>query len=288
MIFNHIFFYKLGKFLAERLPIKLSYFLAVIISDIHYLFAHQDRREVTENLKAIFPEKSKKEIAKIRLKVFRNFAKYLVDFFRFSKLNEEYIKRKVKIENIEYLNEILSLKKGIIALTAHLGNWELGGVLAAMLGYPIWAVALPHQDKKVDDFFNLQREKKGLKVIPIEEAVSKCLLLLKERKIVALLGDRDFTNNGIILDFFNKPTLFPIGPAVLSLRTDSPIVVGFMIRRYDDYFTLRFEKPIYPAYKNNLKKSIEDIIIQYKSILKDYILKYPEQWYMFRRFWIEK
>jgi KDO2-lipid IV(A) lauroyltransferase len=288
MIFNHIFFYKLGKFLAERLPIKLSYFLAVIISDIHYLFAHQDRREVTENLKVIFPEKSKKEIAKIRLKVFRNFAKYLVDFFRFSKLNEEYIKRKVKIENIEYLNEILSLKKGIIALTAHLGNWELGGVLAAMLGYPIWAVALPHQDKKVDDFFNLQREKKGLKVIPIEEAVSKCLLLLKERKIVALLGDRDFTNNGIILDFFNKPTLFPIGPAVLSLRTDSPIVVGFMIRRYDDYFTLRFEKPIYPAYKNNLKKSIEDIIIQYKSILKDYILKYPEQWYMFRRFWIEK
>jgi len=288
MIFNHIFFYKLGKFLAERLPIKLSYFLAVIISDIHYLFAHQDRREVTENLKAIFPKKNKKEIAKIRLKVFRNFAKYLVDFFRFSKLNEEYIKRKVKIENIEYLNEILSLKKGIIALTAHLGNWELGGVLAAMLGYPIWAVALPHQDKKVDDFFNLQREKKGLKVIPIEEAVSKCLLLLKERKIVALLGDRDFTNNGIILDFFNKPTLFPIGPAVLSLRTDSPIVVGFMIRRYDDYFTLRFEKPIYPAYKNNLKKSIEDIIIQYKSILKDYILKYPEQWYMFRRFWIEK
>jgi len=287
-IFDHIIFYRIGEFLARHLPINLSYLIAIIISDLHYLFAKQDRREVSENLAVIFPEKNKKEIAKIRLKLFRNFAKYLVDFFRFSKLDEKYIKDKVTIEDIENLKEALCKGKGVIGLTIHLGNWELGGVLIAMLGYPIWAVALPHRDKRVDRFFNLQREKKGLKVISIEEATKKCINILKEKKILALLGDRDFTQNGIRIDFFNKPTLLPLGPAIFSLRMEAPIVPAFMIRKHKDYFLLKFEKPIYPVRKNNLEESIKDLILQYKGIFEKYIQKYPEQWYMFRRFWIEE
>jgi len=278
----------MGKFLAELLPVNLSYLIAIIISDLHYLFAHQDRREVSDNLAVIFPKKNSKEIAKIRLKLFRNFAKYLVDFFRFSKLDEKYIEKKVVIENIDYLKEAFSKGRGVIGLTAHLGNWELGGILMAMLGYPIWAVALPHRDRRVDNFFNLQREKKGLKVISIEEATRKCIYLLKQKRMVALLGDRDFTQNGIRIDFFNKPTLFPLGPVIFSLRTGAPIVPAFMIRRYKDYFALKFEKPIYPVRKSNLEDSIKELILQYKCIFEKYIQQYPEQWYMFRRFWIKE
>jgi len=284
-IFDHIIFYRIGRFLAEHLPVNLSYLIAIVISDIHYLFAHQDRREVTQNLKVIFPKKNKKEIAKIRIRLFRNFAKYLVDFFRFSKLDNRYIEEKVIIENIDYLKEALSKGKGVIGLTAHLGNWELGGILMAMLGYPIWAVALPHRDRRVDEFFNLQRERKGLNVIPIEDASKRCIYLLKQKKIIALLGDRDFTQNGIKIDFFNRPTLFPLGPAIFSLRTGAPIVPAFMIRRYKDYFALKFEKPIYPVRKSNLEDSIKELILQYKCIFEKYIQQYPEQWYMFRKFW---
>ncbi|MCM8799975.1 MAG: lysophospholipid acyltransferase family protein [Candidatus Omnitrophica bacterium] len=286
-IFDHFIFYRIGKFLAEHLPINLSYFIATLISDIHYIFAYRDRYEVTQNLKVIFPNKNKKEISKIRLNLFRNFAKYLVDFFHFSKLDMHYIKRKIKIENIDHLNEAVSKKKGIIGLTAHLGNWELGGIVMAMLGYDIWAVALPHQDRRVDSFFNIQREKKGLKVIPISNAKDTCLSLLKNSKIVALLGDRDFTESGILIEFFKKPSLFPIGPAVFSIRTDSPIIAAFMIREKKDFFILRFEKPIYPPKEGTLKEKIKKIITQYKVIFEDYIQKYPEQWYMFRRFWNE-
>ncbi|MCM8782945.1 MAG: lysophospholipid acyltransferase family protein [Candidatus Omnitrophica bacterium] len=286
-IFDHIFFYRIGRFLAERLPITLSYFIAVVISDTHHLFAHQDRHEVTENLKTIFPDKSRQEIGRIRLNLFRNFAKYLVDFFRFSRLDNKYVQNKIQIENIEYLKEAISHQKGIIGLTAHIGNWELGGIVMAMLGFPIWAIALPHQDKKVDRFFNLQREKKGIKIIPVEEA-KRCLELLKQNNIVAILGDRDFTRKSIIVDFFGRPTSFPLGPAIFSLRTGAPIVSAFMIRKYKDHFVLRFEKPIYPIHKGNLIENIKTLISQYKEIFERYILQYPEQWYMFRKFWSEK
>lgn len=274
--------YRISQFVALSLPLRIAYKLAVFISDLHYIFADIDRRAVRENLKAIFPEKSDWQIRKIRLWMFRNFAKYLVDFFRSSKLDIDYIKRKVKIENIHYIDEALSMKKGVIVLTAHIGNWELGGIAMALLGYPFWIVALPHKHKKVDNFFNSQRESKGVKVIPLGRAVRTCLSILKENKVLALAGDRDFSEKGVVIDFFGKSTLFPEGPAAFSLKTGAAIVPGFTVRNKDDSFTLKFEKPLYNSDNDSIK-----LIEQYKVIIEDCIRKYPDQWCMFRRFWVE-
>lgn len=279
--------YRTGQFIALTLPLKMAYHIATFVSDLHYIFADKDRRAVKENLKAIFPEKSNREIRKIRIRMFRNFAKYLVDFFRFSKLDINYIKKNIKIENRQYFEDALSKGKGAIAVTAHLGNWELGGVVIALLGYPFWAVALQHKDKKVNDFFNFQRESKGMKVIPVGHAVRQSLNLLKENKIVALAGDRDFTGKGVAMDFFGKPTFLPEGPAAFSLKTGASIVPGFMYRNKDDTFTLRLEKPIEFVPSNNKNKDLIDLIKSYKVIIEDYIRKYPDQWYMFRKFWID-
>ena len=56
-----------------------------------------------------FPDKSGYEISKIRKELFRNFAKYLVDFFRFKKLDAEYLKRNIRLKNLNYIDESLSI-----------------------------------------------------------------------------------------------------------------------------------------------------------------------------------
>ncbi|MBU0503351.1 MAG: hypothetical protein KKG43_03060 [Candidatus Omnitrophica bacterium] len=76
--------YRIGQFIALSLPVKSAYRIAIFFSDIHYFFADKDRARTYANLKAIFPDKPDQEIRTIRLRMFRNFAKYLVDFFRFS------------------------------------------------------------------------------------------------------------------------------------------------------------------------------------------------------------
>lgn len=278
--------YRIGQFIALHLPLKLGYKLAVFISDVHYIFADKDRRAVKENLKVIFPEKADTEIRMIRIRVFRNFAKYLVDFFRFEKLDEEYIKNNIRIENIHYFEEALSRGRGVIALTAHLGNWELGGVVIALSGYPFWIIALVHKDKRVNNFFNSQREGKGIKVIPLGKAVRKSLDVLKENRILALAGDRDFTEKGMILDFFGKPAFFPEGPAAFALKTGASIVPAFMLRNKDDTFTLKIEKPLEFSPTGNKQMDLRELIMRYKIIFEDYIRRFPDQWYMFRRFWI--
>lgn len=279
--------YRIGQFISLSLPLSLAYRVSILICDLHYLFAARDRKMVTDNLRSIFPEMGKKEINRIRRNTFRNFAKYLVDFFRFSKLDNTYINKHIKVENREFLDEALKKGKGAITLTAHLGNWELGGVIISLLGYNFSAVALPHQNKKVNDFFNNQRASKGIKVIPLGNAVRQCLSVLKNNEVLALVGDRDFSGKGIVMDFFNRPTFFPEGPAAFSLKTGACIVPGFMVRNSNDGFTLRFEKPLELVSTGDKQKDLNKIIGHYKLIFEDYIRRYPDQWYMFRRFWIE-
>jgi KDO2-lipid IV(A) lauroyltransferase len=151
--------------------------------------------------------------------------------------------------------------------------------------YPLWAVALPHKDKRVNDFFDHQRQSKNLHVIPLGHAVSACLKAFKENKVVAFVGDRDFSQKGVQIDFFGRPTIFPEGPAAFSLQAGAPIIPGFMLSNPDDTFTLVFEKPVEFRASGNKDKDIVDLITLYKGIYEDYIRKYPDQWFTFRRFW---
>ncbi len=283
---NH-YLYRFGQFIALNLPLKFVYGFAVFLADLRYLFVFRDRRFVRANLQIILPHKSIKELRKISRMVFRNFAKYLVDFFRFEKLDLEYINKNVKLENMHNFDQALAKGKGVIVLTAHLGNWELGGVVIAQLGYPFWVVALPHKNKKVNDFFDAQRNRKGVKVIAMGKAVRSCISEIKKNHMVALVGDRDFTEKGIVLDFFGKPTHLPEGPAALSLMTGASIVPGFMFRNPDDSFTLRIEKSIEFIPSGDKEKDLAGLITVYNQVLQDYIRKYPEQWYVFRKFWVK-
>ena len=275
--------YRIAQTLALAFPRKKAYRIAQLISDVRYLFAFRDRRAVTENLRHLFRTHS--EIKKIRRRVFRNFAKYLVDFLRFKTIDKSYLDKNVTIENLHYIDDALKQGKGVIVITAHLGNWELGGAILAILGYNIWGVALTHASKKVDTFFNTQRTSKGMHVIPLGKAVRKCLQALSLNHILALVGDRDFSKNGSRVQFFGKPTLFPEGPARLALATGALIIPGFTIKREDDTFCLHFEKPLVLTSQHN--NSIPLIISEYKTIYERFIKAYPDQWYMFRKFWME-
>ncbi len=284
---SNYYLYRFGQFLALILPLRAGYFLASCFAHLYYCLAFHDRANVKANLRIIFPEKTDRQLRQITRRMFRNFAKYLVDFFRFEKLNRQYIEKNVKLENLHNFDEALAKGKGVIVLTAHLGNWELGGVVIAQLGYEFWAVALPHKTKKVNDFFDAQRNSKGVNVIAMGKAVRSCISEIRKNHLVALVGDRDFTEKGIILDLFGKPTHFPEGPAALSLMTGASIVPGFMLRNPDNSFTLRIEKPIVFAPTGNKAKDLADLIGIYRDIFQDYFRKYPEQWYVFRKFWTE-
>jgi len=278
--------YRIGFWLANILPLKLAYSLAKRVSDFQYALAAKDREAVVQNL-VIITKKDAGECRKLARKVFRNFGLYLVDFFRMENLSKEDIQKRVKVEGIENIDGVLKQNKGGIILTCHIGNWEMGGVVMAMLGYDISAVALNHKHKNINDFFIKQREEKGLKVIPINHIMKRCVSALRRKGLLALAGDRDFTNNGVVMDFFGMPTSIPKGLAMFALKTDSPVIPGFLIRRDTFNYTLIFDQPIDLKETPGMDKEevIKEANQKFVASMEKYIRAHPDQWLIFRKFW---
>jgi Kdo2-lipid IVA lauroyltransferase/acyltransferase len=278
--------YKIGLFLLRHLPSKVSYCLATFVSDLQYCFSFRDRRAVRKNLKSILPSSDK--ISFLTRDVFRNFGRYLIEFFQMKEIADQtFIKNNVHIFGIERLDRVLGEGKGGIIVTGHIGNWELGGVLLSVLGYPLMAIALPHKERPVNDLFNSQREAKGVAVVPPNGALRRCIEQLRDNKLVALVADRDFSHGGIAMDFLGKKMLVPKGPAMFSLKTGAPIIPMFFIRNDDRTFNMLCGEPIYPPKQNMGKaedKIVLDLMRRYLPVMEEIIRQYPSQWLLFREF----
>lgn len=278
--------YKTAQSLALSLPLRAGYAIAAFIANLQYLFSSKDRRIVSGNLRAIFPSKTESEIRGLTRQVFVNFAKYLTDFLRFERLDRKFIDENVKVVGRENLDGALRKGKGVITVTAHLGNYEFGGVVISLLGYKFNVVALSHKEKKVNDLFVGQRTRAGINVIPLGSALKKCYEALKRGEVLALVGDRDFSPNGVNAKFFGKEALLPRGPAAFYLKTGAQIVPGFLIRMPDDTFELRFERAISCDITGDEAVDEKRVTELCLKVIEDYVRRYPSQWYMFRRFWL--
>lgn len=283
--------YKLGQFLVNYLSVNMTCRIARFLSDMQYTFSFRDRRAVYNNLSVITRDSSV-NLEHLTRNVFRNFGIYLIEFFRMHKMvTPEFIKQHIRLHNFQYLNEVKAQNRGGIFLTAHLGNWELGGAVMASLGHKMVAVALPHKERPVNNLFNQQREDKGITIVPISQAIRRCMETLKNNGLVGLVGDRDFNLHGELLNFLGRKAIVPRGPAVLSLRSGAPVIPVFLTREQDGTFDLHICQPIYPPEDQIGQDNTEamlNIIKQYVPVIESFIRKYPDQWLMFRKFWVEE
>ena len=203
-------------------------------------------------------------------------------------LQPSFIESNVRINNIDYLNEVLQKGKGGIAVSAHVGNWEMGGMVLPILGYPLSVVALAHKDPRVNALFNAQREAFGAMVIQTDVAVRRVVEHLQRNRLVAILAERDFGNRGIVMDFLGHQTMIPRGAAYFSMKTGVPIIPVFILRTADNHFEFNIYPPIDPPFLPDGKiaeKTAIEYIQKYLTIIENEISKSPSQWLLFREFW---
>ncbi len=278
---------KLAEFLARWCPRKVGYGLARRIADLYLIFDRRGRESVMGNLQRIHQQGgvklSPRALHSLARENFLNFAKYLVDFFHFLRLEQERVNRLIEFGHVPALLDGLRAHgRGVIFLSAHLGNWELGAAALAMQGYPIHAVALQHPNQKVNDLYWNQRTARGLRAIPWGRAARECLTALRRNEMIALVGDRDFTASRDTVEFFGQPARLPNGPAKLALATGAPILPIFMIRRPDDTFTYVTEEPIWA---DNSRETVADVMRRIAAALERVIRQHSEQWFLFHNLW---
>lgn len=277
--------YGAAAFLSRHLPLGFSYWCALRIADMFHAFDRAGRAGVAANHARILSHRgihaARGSGRGMVRKTYQYFGKYLVDFFRYSDSFCQEIEGKVGVEHMEYLTDTLAEGRGAILATAHVGNWELGGLMMARMGHPVTAVYRPFGIRRIDRMFTDQRTRRGIRLVPLGHAVPGLMRALRAGGLVSLLADRDFTGRGHPCTFFGATARMPLGAAILSHKTGAPIVPVFMLRQVDDRFLLKFNAPIRPG----SGRTVDELQREMIASMEDVIGEYPYQWFVFSDFW---
>jgi len=268
---------------AKHVSAESIRFYGEKFATVAFFLLRRGRKIALNNLHlALGSEKSEGEIKQICLNNFKNIGKNMMETAYCSHQEDGYSRRLVSLEGEEYLEEALKQGKGVIAISAHLGNFPLMCVRLANEGYPISAVARISKNAKVLEPITSFMESVGMEYIPTKPrltCVSRCLNALKRNRILFVQIDLNAPTTEAWVDFFGYLVPTFKGSVVFSLRTGAPILPMFIVRNPDDLHKIIIHPPFRLSATGNTEQDITSNIARLTKIAERMIRDYPEQWW---------
>jgi KDO2-lipid IV(A) lauroyltransferase len=287
---GRFFFWVLFK-VVNFIPAGSLYYIAESLGKLGYLILGKSRRTILENLnKAFGGEKTEKEVQRIAKEVVKNLSRGFFEVIRSASFSPEEWNEKIVFEGKENLDQALSRGRGVIGLSAHLGNFTLLGGRLSQEGYLSRTIIKAPSDPELGRMFEDIRSKQRHRSIPAEPTnvcVRETLKSLNKNEIVLFVADenRSPRRGGIFVDFFGHPAATATGPAVLALRTDASVVPIFIIRQPDGRHKIRIDPAINFIRSGNTKEDIISLTAKFTKIIESYVRKYPDQWMWVNKRW---
>jgi KDO2-lipid IV(A) lauroyltransferase len=280
-------FYIIINFLSYLLPMRCAYFITKGISAATYFIIYRRAREnVRNNLIRVFGAKVEKwKLDRMVFETFQNFALFMYEFLITRRLNEKTQPLFVKPVGFEKVDKALENGKGGIMITGHMGNWEWGAAMLTYLGHPATVIANRFKNEFITKFYYDRRVQQGMEVAYLDEAVRKTLRKVKRNGLVAILADRDYTRQGMEVEFFGMRTKIPTGGLLLGLRSGAAVFPAFSIRIAPCRYHVFFDEPLQLESKGYREEDMKKDMQKWVTVLEKYIRKYPTQWYRFEPFW---
>jgi len=252
------------------------------------------KAEIDKNLRRILgPGAPARKVRRARRRMIYNLAFYWVDLFRYCQLPYSRTRKLLTgIEGLEHLQAAVDRGQGVVLLTGHLGNWELGGVFLREQDLSVSVVYVPDQSPTAEAFRAFLRSRINIEEIPIDPAAElsslPVLRALKQGRAVAMQGDRDFNDRGEPVDFFGAPAPFPPGPVLLARLTGAVLVPTFIIYTEDRHLKIEFGHPIEVEHTADRAGDVSRALRQWVGVLEKAVERWPEQWYTFFDFWAQR
>ncbi|KRT35537.1 lysophospholipid acyltransferase family protein [Acetomicrobium hydrogeniformans] len=211
-------------------------------------------------------------------KSYINLGRSVVEFLNLAKIGKK-IDEIVSAHDIENLNDALACGRGVILLTAHLGNWELAAAYLGIKDYPMRAIGAEQRDARITKLITDIRASCGVETIGKGFDLRGAIRCLQEGNILGVLLDQDAKDKGIIAPFLGQPASTPYGPVKLAMKMRSPIVPLFIVRRKDNiHHDLYFLPSLEERVKDFYDRPIEENVRLCNDILSEWISRHPEQW----------
>ena len=269
-------------FLLPGIPKRLLWLFTAAVARLTFVVLRKYRIRMEENLSRVMSAETlaPKERSEMVRRTWRNFARGFYETTAALCSSPGEIAAAAAIQGEEHLRHALKMGKGVIGVSAHLGNFTLIGARLAAAGYPFNVVIKQPRDRRMARLMDDYRARIGMQTIsarPRRETARRILKALRKNEVVLLIAD-EFKSGGVEVTFLGHSARAPRGPATLALRTGAAVVPMFMVRDGEDRLTLHIQPELELAATGDMEKDVGASVALISSSLEEAILRYPDQW----------
>jgi KDO2-lipid IV(A) lauroyltransferase len=237
---------------------------------------------MARTLARLQPECGPGERARFLDEVFERFAMCFADLLSTNRAGGPLDRWVRAVEGTERVDRAVAGGRGLVVLTAHLGNWELGGrLLAARLRRPTHVVMAPEADPGLDRVLRRPGEALDHRTLRSPTDALALVAALRRGEIVALQGDRALGDgHDVAVDLFGAPALLPVGPFVLARAAGVKVLPAFCALGDDLRYLVIVAEPIGVGAGGE-----EEALAAWARTLQDVVRRFPTQWFNFYDVW---
>ncbi len=261
----------------------MSRLLAVLANDI----LRVRRQVVDENLAAVFPELSPAERIHLARRMWEHLLLMGCEIFHAPrKIHRTNYRRFVRVERRREIVRYLLDPRPILLVSGHFGNFEMGGFVTGLLGFPTFTVARPLDNRYLDRYINRFRSANGQYIFSNRGSSNQIDGILANGHTLSLLGDQHAGPKGCWVDFFGRPASCHKAIALFTLTSGAPLLLGYCRR---DGRPMRFEQSVIgfvdPRHAGPETGGVKPLTQWYNRMLEEAVRVAPEQYWWLHRRW---
>jgi Kdo2-lipid IVA lauroyltransferase/acyltransferase len=245
------------------------------------------RRAVVERqVRAAFPGLTEPEVERIARESYAHLGRTSIETAILPTYGREQVLELFeRVEGWDLVERATSLGRGVMFVSGHLGNWELGGSFVAARGVPLEVVARRMENPLFDQYITDTRRRIGMTVIHDADAVRRVPRAMREQHGVAFLIDQGAAGLASTwVPFFGRYAKTPRGPAVFALRLKTPLLFACALRQPSGRYVMHIDEvPVEPT--GTLDADVDAIVASYTRTLERWVRRAPEQYFWHHRRW---
>ena len=281
--------YSIFIFFIKNIGLTFSYLILRFVALYFYLFSKEEKMQILWYFKKIH----KFSFVKSHLYTYKSFYSIGVSLLdKIGLLSNSIPEFSINHDGEQYLHELAASNQGGIIVGAHIGNWEIAGQLMKRVNVKINIVMKLNEHEAIDSVLKQSTQSHSFNIINISDDFSYLIEIKKaldKNEFIILHGDRFIDESNVIeMNFMGRKALFPKGPFLLSLKFRKPIIFAFAMKESKKHYHFYASKPIYNNKRtppNLLDSKTTELIEEYIKNLEPLLLKHPEQWFNFYKFW---
>ncbi|MFO7709574.1 MAG: hypothetical protein R6V84_15515 [Desulfobacterales bacterium] len=257
-----------------------------LLGEVLFRLDRPHRIIARRNLGFAFPEWTKRQVASCARRVFRNLGKTLIEIAGASTASPPEIMSRCRVTGESHLHQALAQGDGVILVSAHLGNWEIGlQYLACRFRKPIGLVVRPLTPASLDRLVNRWRGRFGNRIIYKKQAFPAMMKTVREGGITALMVDMSVRKQSVPVHFFGHRARASHAAALLAARSGAALLPLFSHRGLDGRLVIDIGPLVSVRRSRNLKNDLRQNTQILTDLVETAVRRHPDQYLWVQKRW---